>query len=80
MFRQFALSVSAVQLNRAFLPPWKAAMDEELQTLLSLAVTLGWSLFHMDVKNAFLYGDLTDYVLMEQPPGYVIGERTKYAC
>ena len=25
----------------------------------------------MDVKNAFLYGDLIESMLMEQPPGYV---------
>ena len=23
------------------------------------------------MKNAFLYGDLVDFVLMEQPPGYI---------
>lgn len=144
VFRHFALSVSAILMDRSYVealasPPWKAAMDEEMRTLLSratwsliprpshatpvtcrwvftvkhhvdgsvarykarlvargftqtygldyaetlapvarsirillsLALTCGWHLSHMDVKNAFLYGDLDDYVLMEQPPGYV---------
>ena len=31
----------------------------------------------MDVKNAFLYSDLTDFVLMEQPPGYVAQEKDR---
>ena len=36
--------------------------------LLSLVVNLNWTLHQMDVSNAFLYGDLTNQVFMEQPP------------
>ena len=38
--------------------------------LFSLAVNHYWSMFQLDVKNAFLYSDL-EKVYMEQPPEYV---------
>ena len=42
-----------------------------ISILLSLVVNLNWSLHQLDVSNAFFYGDLTEQVFMEQPPGYV---------
>ena len=39
-----------------------------LRVLLSLVVNLNWTLHQLDVSNAFLYGDLTNQVFMEQPP------------
>ncbi|KAG8475464.1 hypothetical protein CXB51_032333 [Gossypium anomalum] len=41
-----------------------------IRTILSIAVTNGWSLRQVDVNNAFLNGDLTDEVFMQQPPSY----------
>ena len=35
----------------------------------------------MDIKNAFLHGDLKDKVYMEQPPGFVAkGESSSLIC
>ncbi len=41
-----------------------------VRVIIAMATTEGWSLHQMDVKNAFLHGDLQE-VYMEQPPGYV---------
>ena len=38
---------------------------------ISLAANLGWPLFQLDVKNAFLNGDLKEELYMEQTPGFV---------
>ena len=48
--------------------------------LLSLVVNLNWSLHQLDVSNAFLYGDLTEQVFMEQPLGYVAQGETSQVC
>lgn len=39
--------------------------------VLSLAASMGWPIFQIDVKSAFLHGDLQEEIYMEEPQGFV---------
>ena len=41
-----------------------------VRTRISVSAARKWSLFQMDVKNAFLNGELSEEVYMKLPPGY----------
>ena len=42
-----------------------------VRLLLSMAAMRSWPLYQLDIKNAFLHGNLTEAVYMEQPLGFV---------
>jgi hypothetical protein len=51
-----------------------------IRTVLALSVSRGWSLRHLDVKNAFLHGVLKEEVYMRQPPGFENPDDPNYIC
>lgn len=64
-----------VDYDEVFAP---VARMETVRLLLALAAHKGWQVHHMDVKSAFLNGDLIEEVYVHQPPGFVIaGEEGK---
>lgn len=46
--------------------------------ILALAASKGWNVYQLDVKSAFLHGELKEAMFIEQPQGYEIkGEEDK---
>ena len=48
------------------------ARIETIRFIMQLAACNGWEVHHLDVKTAFLHGDLKEVVYVSQPEGYVI--------
>ena len=51
-----------------------------IRLVLSLAVQRGWSLSQLNVKNAFLHGDLKEKVYIEKPLGYAENNPETHVC
>jgi hypothetical protein len=43
---------------------------ETIKLILAVAAQLGWQVHHLDVKSAFLNGELQEEVYVSQPPGF----------
>ncbi|GJT50735.1 ribonuclease H-like domain-containing protein [Tanacetum coccineum] len=66
-----------VDFDETFSPVVKPAT---IRTVLSLAVSRQWLIHQLDVKNAFLNGDLSETVYMHQPPGFVDSRYPNHVC
>ncbi|GKD59409.1 ribonuclease H-like domain-containing protein [Tanacetum coccineum] len=66
-----------IDCDETFSPVVKPAT---IRTVLSLAVTRDWPIHQLDVKNAFLHGQLSETVYMHQPPGFVDSAHPDYVC
>jgi len=51
-----------------------------LKAMIAMIVVKGWFLHQIDVKNAFLHGDLQEEVYMDQPLGYEDSCHLEYVC
>ena len=56
-----------VDYNEVFAP---VVSYESVRCLLSLAATYDLEVHHLDIKTAFLHGDLEETIYMRQPPGF----------
>ena len=45
---------------------------ESIRLLLALAAAKDWRVHHLDVKSAFLNGELAETVFVRQPPGFAV--------
>lgn len=64
-----------IDFEEVFAP---VARMETVRVLLAVAAHHGWPIHHMDVKSAFLNGDLAEEVYVTQPPGFTAkGEEGK---
>lgn len=66
-----------VDFHQTFSPVIKPAT---IRTVLHLAATRRWVVHQLDVKNAFLHGDLAERVYCYQPAGFVAKDRPDHVC
>ncbi|GJW49979.1 ribonuclease H-like domain-containing protein [Tanacetum coccineum] len=66
-----------VDFDETFSPVVKPAT---IHTVLNLVVSRQWLIHQLDVKNAFLNGDLSETVYMHQPPGFVDSRYPHHVC
>lgn len=64
-----------IDFDEVFAP---VARIETVRLIIGMAASYTWELHHLDVKTAFLYGDLKEDVYVTQPEGFVIkGKESK---
>jgi hypothetical protein len=66
-----------VDYNETFSPVVKPAT---VRTVLTLAVSRGWPVHQLDIKNAFLHGTLYGTVYCSQPAGFVDPAHPQLVC
>jgi Reverse transcriptase (RNA-dependent DNA polymerase) len=66
-----------IDYDDTFVPVTKMST---VRTLVSLAVNGGWKLHRLDVKNAFLHGDLLEEVYIEIPSSFGTNQTIGKVC
>jgi hypothetical protein len=60
--------VHGIDYDETFAP---VAKMDSIQLALAIAATKGWEVHQMEMKNAFLHGDLSEEIYWEQPHGFM---------
>jgi hypothetical protein len=63
--------VEGIDYEETFSP---VARYNFIHTIITLATSMGWKLHQMDVKTAFLNGEIEEEVYIKQPEGFMIHE------
>jgi hypothetical protein len=63
--------VEGLDYNETYAPVSKHAT---LRTVFAVAAHRGWIVEQLDIKTAFLHGDVDTEVYMQQPIGFIDGE------
>ena len=58
-----------IDYDEVFAP---VARIETIRLIIALAASHGWEVHHLDVKTAFLHGDLKEEVYVKQPEGFEV--------
>nr|GEW88399.1 ribonuclease H-like domain-containing protein [Tanacetum cinerariifolium] len=74
---RYASHVEGVDIDETFSLVVKPCT---IWTVLSLAISQHWPIHQLNVKNAFLHGDLAETVYMHQPPSFWDLEHPNYVC
>jgi hypothetical protein len=69
--------VRGVDYEETFAP---VAKMNSVRAILTVAAMLNWEIHQMDVKTAFLNGNLTEKIYMRQPEGFIQIGREELVC
>nr|GEU55517.1 ribonuclease H-like domain-containing protein [Tanacetum cinerariifolium] len=69
--------LEGVDVDETFSPVVKPGT---IRTVLSLAASRHWPIHQLDIKNAFLHGDLSETIYIHQPLGFWDSAHPDYVC
>ena len=69
--------ISDIDFNDVFSPVVK---HSSIRTLLSIVAMRDYELEQLDVKTAFLHGELEEDIYMDQPEGFVVPRKENLVC
>ncbi|KAD2393870.1 hypothetical protein E3N88_40847 [Mikania micrantha] len=61
--------IEGIDYTETFAP---VARFETIRVVIAIAAHRGWKLHQLDVKTAFLNGELTDEIYVQQPEGFIV--------
>lgn len=66
-----------IDFDETFSPVVKPAT---IRTVFNIALSHGWDLKQLDVKNTFLHGTTSETIYMHRPPGFVDKHKPHHVC